>query len=85
MVKNVIVKTEKLSEDSYKLTYRAVKDGHPAGEPWYALVGEKECKLLKMRETLVNEYNVPVDFVDEVIDMAKEVQLEEVKEWNMDW
>jgi hypothetical protein len=80
-IHNVIVKWEKQSENGYKITYQTYNGDKAIDLPYYSLVTKNEYELLMMREILIKEFKVPVDFVDKVIDKAKETQLEDVKEW----
>jgi hypothetical protein len=84
-IHNVIVKTEKQDKNTYKLTYQTFKDGVPVSDPWYALVTKNEYELQTVKDILISEFKVPVDFVDKVIEKAKDVQMDEVNEWGLDW
>jgi hypothetical protein len=77
-IHNVIVKWEKRSENGYKITYQTYNGDRAIDLPYYSLVTTNEYELLMMREILIKEFKVPVDFVDKVLDKAKETKQEDM-------
>jgi hypothetical protein len=73
----VIVGIEQIAKNAYKVWYQPYKNGRVSGDQFHAILTKREYDFTIVRDTLIREYHVPVELIDNLVYTAELVKEEE--------